>query len=132
MRYFFPLLFIVPYVLMAQGTDIELGITGGTTIYVGDLSGSLSEYSTKDLGYTAGIFLRNNFNKHIGYRFGLSFSHLKADELNRRVPNTRALNFNNDLLRLFYKYISHKYIIFYSVWNNITFLTIPFSIDIAF
>ena len=64
MRYFFPLLFIVPYVLMAQGTDIELGITGGTTIYVGDLSGSLSEYSTKDLGYTAGVFLRNNFKQY--------------------------------------------------------------------
>ena len=97
MRCFFLLLFIVPFVLKGQRTDIELGITGGTTIYVGDLSGSLSEYSTKDLGYTAGVFLRNNFNKHIGYRIGLSFSHLKADELNRRVPNPRALNFNNDL-----------------------------------
>ena len=67
MRYFFLLLLIVPLVLKGQGTDIELGITGGTTIYVGDLSGSLSEYSTKDLGYTAGIFLRNNFNKHRGF-----------------------------------------------------------------
>jgi hypothetical protein len=40
MRYFFLLLLIVPLVLKGQGTDIELGITGGTTIYVGDLSGS--------------------------------------------------------------------------------------------
>jgi hypothetical protein len=97
MRYFFLLLFIVPFVLKGQGTDIEIGITGGTTIYVGDLSGSLSEYSTKDLGYTAGLFLRNNFNKHFGFRFGLSFSHLRADELNRKVPNPRGLNFNNNL-----------------------------------
>ena len=97
MRCFFLLLFILPFVLKGQGTDIELGITGGTTIYVGDLSGSLNDYTTKDLGYTAGVFLRNNFNKHIGFRFGLSFSHLRADELNRIVPNPRGLNFNNDL-----------------------------------
>lgn len=97
MRYFFLLIIVLPLVIKGQGTDVELGITGGTTIYVGDLSGSLTEYSTKDLGYTAGFFLRNNFNKHIGYRIGLSLSHLKANELNRRVPNPRGLNFNNDL-----------------------------------
>lgn len=57
MRCFFLLLFILPFFLKGQGTDIELGLTGGTTIYVGDLSGSLSEYSAKDLGYTAGVFL---------------------------------------------------------------------------
>ena len=97
MRYFFLLLFIVPFVLKGQGTDIELGITGGTTIYVGDLTGSFNDYTTKDLGYTAGLFIRNNFNKHFGFRFGLSFSHLRADELNRKVPNPRGLNFNNNL-----------------------------------
>ena len=93
MRCFFLLLFIVPFLLKGQGTDIEIGITGGTTIYVGDLSGSLSEYSTKDLGYTAGLFLRNNFNKHIGYRIGLSFS--QALRPSSEIKSN-SLNFVND------------------------------------
>jgi len=87
--------------LRGQGTDLELGITGGTTVYVGDLSGSLSQYAPQDLGWTGGIFLRSMFNRHLGVRFGLQYARIQADELNRRVPNPRSLNFNNDLKQAF-------------------------------
>jgi hypothetical protein len=97
MKLFSLILGIIPLVVMSQPSNLEIGISGGTTIYVGDLSGSLAQYSTADLGYTGGIFLRKNLNQHLGIRFTLQYSNIKADELNRRVPNPRALNFNNQL-----------------------------------
>lgn len=97
MRYFFLILFLLPFVSKGQESTLDIGIVGGTTFYIGDLSSSISDFSFKDLGYTGGIFIRNNFNQHIGIRFGLQYSHITADELHRSVPIPRALNFFNNL-----------------------------------
>lgn len=101
MRIFFLFLIILPHLLKSQGSALEVGITGGTTMYVGDLSGKLSEYSTKDLGFTGGIFLRNNFNEHFGFRFATQLAQIKGDELKRKVPNARGLNFYNNLKQIY-------------------------------
>lgn len=101
MRIFFLFLFIIPHVLKSQGSALEVGITGGTTMYVGDLSGKLTEYSIQDLGLTGGIFLRNNFNEHFGFRFASQLAQIKGDELKRKVPNSRGLNFFNNLKQVY-------------------------------
>ena len=98
MRYIFLVLLLAPKLLTSQSSSgIEIGFTGGTTLYSGDLSGKISDYTTKDLGYTGGIFIRNNLSNHFGLRFSLQLAHIKGDELNRSVPIARALNFYNNL-----------------------------------
>jgi hypothetical protein len=97
MKCFLLLLCFLPFFSKGQESSLEIGILGGTTFYVGDLSGSLSDFSPKDLGYTGGIFLRQHFNRHLGLRIGLQLAHVASNELNRKVPNPRALNFYNNL-----------------------------------
>ncbi len=97
MRLIFLFFILLPLVLKSQSSSLEVGITGGTTLYSGDLSGKLSDYTSRDLGYTGGIFIKNNFSKHFGLRLALQIANIKGDELNRRIPLARALNFYNNL-----------------------------------
>ena len=49
MKYIFLILSFLPFVTKGQESSLEIGILGGTTFYIGDLSSSISDFSFKDL-----------------------------------------------------------------------------------
>lgn len=77
----------------------ELGLSGGTAHYFGDLNptGSLSPVQ-----YSAGAYYQRYFNNYIGARVNVNYVHLHADDQNNsnKAYQSRNLNFTNNLLEL--------------------------------
>ncbi|MCB9081190.1 MAG: outer membrane beta-barrel protein [Lewinellaceae bacterium] len=88
----------VPFFVAAQGADIDFGITGGVSVYSGDLSPQEFGIYLDDVGITGGAFLRFRLNRFIGFRTSLTYAQVSADEKNGRRTN-RRLNFSSPVVQ---------------------------------
>lgn len=84
-------LFLVP--VFSQSA--EIGLFLGTATYKGELSKSL--FNTRFLKPAVGIHYRRNFNNHWGYRLGLMYGSMIADDAaaNDDYQNRRNLSFRS-------------------------------------
>lgn len=77
----------------------ELGLSGGTSHYFGDLN---PEGKLTPLHYSAGAYYQRYFSNYIGARVNFNYIHLAADDKDNKnkAYQTRNLNFTNNLLEL--------------------------------
>lgn len=89
---------ILPLIGVSQ--DLDLGITGGISMYAGDLSPRELAMYPNDHRWAGGIFLRQRFSRFIGLRTGLTLAQVRADERNNGVMMERGLNFESNIAEL--------------------------------
>lgn len=91
-------LFLVSWTLSAQ--KVELGVSGGISLYSGDLSAKEFGLFLLDYHFGGGGFIRYNPSKHFALRLGLTLTEVSATDgvSNDRVD--RLLNFRSKITEL--------------------------------
>jgi hypothetical protein len=77
--------------------DLDFGITGGISLYSGDLSPKELAIYPNDYGLAGGVFLRQRFSRFLGVRAGLTLAKVMGDERNNGVNAARGLNFQSNI-----------------------------------
>ena len=93
----FLFLFFVP--LFSGAQVIEAGITGGATMYSGDLTPEAFGLYLQDANPAIGFFSRMNFSDRFAARFSVNFGKVSGDDANGANAG-RGLSFQSDLVEL--------------------------------
>lgn len=90
-------IFLVSSSVLAQNYD--LGIVVGLPSYSGDLSPQEIGIYLDDLRVGGGLFLRNQYSKRLGIRYGLTYGRISASGP-LRGENGYTPNFRNDIIEV--------------------------------
>ena len=77
---FYSILFFSCYVLTvpALGQNVDLGLTGGLSYYIGDINPSIQVINKPRP--TFGLFVRKNLNKRYALKYGFNYAKLAATD----------------------------------------------------
>jgi len=92
------LLTLCPLIIFSQ--HLEIGISGGVSSYLGDLSSDIKKVNIGELNAAAGAFVRFQHNSIFTSKLALGYGQVSADDLDSNSPGrrNRNLHFKSSIL----------------------------------